>query len=287
MLKITPLTPMIGAEIGAIDLSRPVADEEFATIKQALLKYQVIFFRNQTLSNEAFVAWGERFGPLMKHPAASKHHPDLDKLAVVRADETTRNAFGEGWHSDQSALPEPPTISMLYINTLPDVGGDTLWSSTYGAYDALSAPVKRLVNTLSVFHNNLKPNRGYVFTGSGRVMHFEQPLVIRHPDTQRCALFANRLATTHIPQLAWAESEALLAFLYAHIEQPRFQCRFRWSKNTVALWDNRCTQHTAVWDYFPQVREGVRLTVRGHALAAAFPEQVAWTDERPVAARLE
>lgn len=287
MLKILPLTPALGAEITGMDLSRPMSTDEFRSISNAMLEHQVIFFRNQTLSNEAFVAWGERFGPLMKHPAASKQHPDLDKLAVVRADETTRNAFGEGWHSDQSALPEPPTISMLYLNTLPDVGGDTLWSSTYRAYETLSAPMKQLVNTLSVFHNNLKPNRGYVFTGSGRVMHFEQPLVIRHPDTQRCALFANRLATTHIPQLTWAESEALLAFLYAHIEQPRFQCRFRWTKNALAMWDNRCTQHTAVWDYFPQVREGVRLTVQGQPLIAAFPDQVQWTKERPVAARLE
>lgn len=117
--------------------------------------------------------------------------------------------------------------------------------------------------------------------------HNEHPVVVRHPVTQRCSLFVNRLATTHIPQLAWPESEALLAFLYSHMEQPRFQCRFRWSKDTIAIWDNRCTQHTVVWDYFPQVREAVRVTTEGTAPIAAFPDLAIKSNELVVRTKVE
>jgi taurine dioxygenase len=272
MLNVIAITPTLGAEVCDVDLVGDISEALFQSIASALWRYQVLFFRNQNLTQNEFACFSRRFGSLMKHPVPSKRHPTIDELTQVRADETSKHVFGDGWHSDQSALAIPPSLSLLYVNTLPEVGGDTLWCSTYAAYEKLSEPFKALVNGLTAFHNNLKPSKGYILAPNGAMAHNEHPVVIRHPITGRNALFVNRFATTHIPQLAWGESEALLGYLYSHIEHVRFQCRFRWSKNTIAIWDNRCTQHTVVWDYFPSVREALRATVVGEVPVAAFPD---------------
>jgi taurine dioxygenase len=261
--EVTPLTPTIGAEITGVKLGARLSDGAFEAIQDALFRHQVLFFREQKLSPSSFLAFARRFGPVTPHPSLRYKHAEHEELAVVRADETSQHVFGLGWHADQTAQETPPLLSMLYLTEAPALGGDTLWSSMYAAYDALSEPMKAFLATLTAAHNSLKPLEGYIMGASRNMIHNEHPVITRHPVTGRPSIFVNRTMTTNIPQLRWAESEALLSFLYQHAEAPRFQCRFRWTADTVAIWDNRSTQHTVVWDYAPQVRQAVRATVEG------------------------
>jgi taurine dioxygenase len=280
-LAIDKVTPTIGAEISGVDLKQPLSAGIVRAIKQALWDHQVIFFRNQRLTAEALHAFAKRLGRLSAHPSTKFRHPRIHELTFVTADETSTQVFGLGWHTDQSAQETPPIASLLYVTEAPDLGGDTLWSSMYAAYEALSQPMKTFLGGLTAFHNGLKPAQGYVMAPANTMLHNEHPVVTRHPETGRPALFVNRFQTTHIPQLTWSESEALLSFLYAHAEQPRFQCRFRWRDNSLALWDNRAAQHTVVWDYYPKVRRALRATLAGPAVLAMDPVRALKTNEQP------
>lgn len=155
--------------------------------------------------------------------------------------------------------------SILHIRTLPDVGGDTMFANMYAAYEALSAPMQKLLAGLNAVHDGELLYRGrYTSADAGRVYpKATHPVIRTHPVTGRQALFVNSFFTSHIEGLKKAESEALLAFLFRHIETPEFACRFRWEKDSVAFWDNRSTQHHALWDYFPATRSGTRVTVQG------------------------
>jgi taurine dioxygenase len=158
--------------------------------------------------------------------------------------------------------------SILRMFTVPECGGDTLFASMYAAYDTLSDRMKDLLDGLTAVHDGGPYYRGVnTILGrddAGRVYpRAEHPVVRTHPVSGRKCLFVNSMFTTRIPELPAAESQALLAFLFDHVKNPQFQCRFRWRRNSIAFWDNRCTQHYAVWDYFPHVRSGYRVTVRG------------------------
>jgi taurine dioxygenase len=172
---------------------------------------------------------------------------------------------GEDWHSDVSCDPEPPMGSVLYMKELPAVGGDTLFASMYAAYDALSEPMKRMLEGMTALHRGEHVYRGrYGVNDAGRVFpEAEHPVIRTHPVSGRKALFVNRFFTTRIVQLSRLESEGVLGMLYRHIETPEFHCRFRWRVNSVAFWDNRCAQHHALWDYYPQRRHGHRVTIKG------------------------
>jgi taurine dioxygenase len=155
--------------------------------------------------------------------------------------------------------------SILYLTEVPPEGGDTLFASMYTAYDRLSPPVRRLVEGMTAVHDGEPVYRGrfgYTMTEKG-FPKAEHPVVRTHPVTGRKALFVNRNFTTRIKELSRLESDALLEMLYRHAETPEFQCRFRWQPNSIAFWDNRCAQHHAMWDYFPQHRHGYRVTVKG------------------------
>jgi len=166
---------------------------------------------------------------------------------------------------DVSCDAEPPMGSILYLKEVPPEGGDTLFASMYAAYDKLSPPIKQLVEGLTAIHDGEPVYRGrfgYAATEKG-FPKAEHPVVRTHPVTGRKALFVNRNFTTQIKELSRLESDALLEMLYRHAETPEFQCRFRWQPNSVAFWDNRCAQHHAMWDYFPQHRHGYRVTIKG------------------------
>lgn len=267
-IAVKRLTPAIGAEIGGVDLAAPIPDAVFAEIERAFAENLVIFFRDQMLTPEAHLAFGRKFGELHVHPAAPSEagHPEL---MVIATDENSPRANGEGWHSDVSCDAEPPLGSMLYIRTCPEVGGDTLFANMYAAYDLLSEGMKRRLEGLQAVHDGEHVYRG-LYANLGvtdrpvypRSVH---PVVRTHPVTRRKALFVNSGFTTAIVGLSPDESDALLRYLFGHLAHPLFQCRFRWTPGTLAFWDNRCAQHQAIWDYWPERRYGNRATIKGDA----------------------
>ncbi len=264
--SIRPLTPVIGAEIHGVDLDR-LDEPTFQRIQQAFTDCGVIFFRDQDISVESQKALGERFGELVIHP----NDPGLDghpEVMIIHADETSVRVAGERWHSDVSCAECPPMGSILHMHVVPEHGGDTLFASMYAAYEALSDRMKSLLDGLTAIHDGgpyyREANRLIGRDDGGREYpHAEHPIVRTHPVSGRKALFVNQMFTVRIPELPQVESDAILAFLFAHVQRPDFQCRFRWQPNSIAFWDNRCTQHHAVWDYWPETRSGFRVTIRG------------------------
>jgi taurine dioxygenase len=264
-IEVDKLTPHVGAEIRGVDLRRPLDEPTFKAIHAALVDNGVVFFRDQHLTPDQQKDFGRLFGELHAHPAAPSLLSGHPEILVIHADETSKHVAGENWHSDVSCDPEPPMGSILYMHELPPVGGDTLFASMYAAYDALSEPMKRFLEPLTAMHEGEHVYRGrYGVDDAGRVFpKAEHPVIRTHPDSGRRALFVNGGFTTRIVELARAESDALLQFLFRHLETPEFQCRFRWQVNSVAFWDNRSVQHHAMWDYYPQRRHGHRVTIRG------------------------
>ena len=264
-IQVDKLTPHAGAEIRGVDLSQPLDERTFKEIHDALIDSGVIFFRDQHLTPDQQKAFGRLFGELHMHPAAPRELADHPEILVIHADEKSKHVAGENWHSDVSCDLEPPMGSILYMHELPPVGGDTLFASMYAAYEALSEPMKRLLEPLTALHEGEHVYRGrYGVDDTGKTFpKAEHPVVRTHPVSGRKALYVNGGFTTRIVQLKRPESDALLQFLYRHVETPEFHCRFRWQVNSIAFWDNRCMQHHAMWDYYPQRRHGHRVTVRG------------------------
>jgi taurine dioxygenase len=264
-IQVEKVTPLAGAEIRGVDLARPLDERTFKEVHAALIDNGVIFFRDQHLTPEQQKAFGRLFGELHLHPAAPREVPEHPEILVIHADENSKHVAGENWHSDVSCDLEPPMGSILYMHELPPVGGDTLFASMYAAYDALSEPMKRFLEPLTAMHEGEHVYRGrYGVNDTGKVFpKAEHPVVRTHPVSGRKALYVNGGFTTRIVQLKRAESDAVLQFLYRHVETPEFHCRFRWQVNSVAFWDNRCMQHHAMWDYYPQRRHGHRVTIKG------------------------
>jgi taurine dioxygenase len=249
--------------VHGVDLAH-LDDATFDEIHAAWMQHLVLFFRDQVLTPEQHLAFGRRFGPLHLHPAAPYAH-GIPELMVIHTDKDSFRNNGGGWHTDVSADAAPPLGTILHLHTLPAQGGDTLFANMYAAFAALSPALRGFLGTLSAEHvssyegtyGDHRPQRE-----SPRAVH---PVVRTHPVTRRQALFVNPGFTRRIVGLTRAESDALLAYLFEHARQPRFQCRFRWEKNSVAMWDDRCTWHMAIWDYYPETRSGLRVTVQGDA----------------------
>ena len=263
-IEIRRVTPLIGAEIGGIDLSQPLGNQTFQEVHDALMEHQVIFFRDQHMDHAQQKAFGRRFGELHVHPAAPSV-PGHPEVMIIHADANSKFVNGEAWHSDVSCEEEPPLGSVLYMRVLPEVGGDTLFANMYAAYEALSEPMRRMLAGLTAVHDGEGLYRGrYGTDDRGKVYpRAVHPVIRTHPVTGRQALFVNSFFTTRIVELSKPESDALLAFLFRHIETPEFSCRFRWEPNSVAFWDNRSCQHHALWDYYPHTRSGTRVTIKG------------------------
>jgi alpha-ketoglutarate-dependent taurine dioxygenase len=265
-IEVRKSTPHIGAEIHGIDLSRPLSDEQFRDVHAALMDNLVIFFRDQKLSLERHKELGARFGKLHFHPAAPRVFPEHPEVFVIKADENSTYVAGEDWHSDVSCDAEPPMGTILYLTEVPpDGGGDTLFANMYLAYDRLSPRIRTLLDGMTAIHDGEQLYRGrYGNDDTGKVYpRAEHPVVRTHPVTGRKSLYVNRFFTTRIVGLSKIESDGLLQMLFRHIETPEFQVRFRWQPGSIAFWDNRCAQHRALWDYYPNRRYGHRVTVCG------------------------
>jgi taurine dioxygenase len=275
-LTIAPLNPVIGAAIGGLDLSQPLSSEQFAEVNAALNAHHVLVFRDQHLSREDHKRFGGMFGPLHVHPYHVKESlpehartgPARDpEILVVKADQTSRFVAGEEWHTDVTCDERPPMGSMLYITQTPESGGgDTAFASTIRAFEALSPTLQAFLETLSATHDGAKPYTGGYGQAAppGGWPKSIHPVVITHPGNGRKVLNVNRGFTTRINELDRKEGDALLEFLWRHIESHlEFQCRVRWEPDTLVFWDNRCTQHHAVWDYYPHSRYGERVSIVG------------------------
>ena len=236
-------------------------------IRRALLQHLVIFFRDQPLSLHALREMGCAFGDLHIHPS----YPPIDGypgIMRIHTDVNSKVYAGRRWHSDVSCDAEPPMGSILHLHEVPETGGDTLFASMYAAYEALSDPVKAMLDGLDAMHESAHNYGGYFGAPKDALRDREfpanaHPIVHRHPETGRKALFVNETFTTHIVGVSPAESQGILDMLYRHINQPRFHCRFRWRNDSVAFWDNRAAQHHALWDYYPATRSGHRATIGG------------------------
>jgi taurine dioxygenase len=276
-LELRPLAGALGAEIGGVDLARPLEPRQFAEIRRAFLEHLVIFFRDQTLTPQQHEAFSARFGALSRMPYVKPldDHPDI--IAVLKeADERKISVFGGAWHSDFSFLDEPPLGSVLYALETPSYGGDTLWSNMYAAYDALSAGMKRLLDSLVALHSgsvygvdgipkDLRTSRSIAISRNNPEADIERghPAIRVHPETGRKALFVNPIYPTRFDGMTREESAPILDFLYAHATRPEFTCRFRWRARSLALWDNRCAMHYAINDYDGQRRLMHRTTIAG------------------------
>ena len=268
-MQILPTTPVIGAEVRGVNLGQ-LSDNEFAQLHNAFIEHQVLFFYDQAvLSPDEQVAFASRFGPLHSHPAAPtlEGHPEV---FVIHAHAKSKVANGNGWHTDVSCDAEPPLATMLQLHTLPRCGGDTLFTSTYAAFETLSPKLQEYLSKLSAHHESAHIYRGrYSDRGVDdkdiRYPTALHPIVRTHPQSGRHALYVNPSFTTRVDGLKPQESRTLLQLLYEHQQRPEFQVRFTWQPNAVALWDNRCTQHFALWDYWPEERKGHRVTVLGEA----------------------
>jgi taurine dioxygenase len=256
-ITAAPLTPRIGALISGVDLTAPLTNEQVDDLHRAIAEHQVIFFRDQPLDPTSLSRLGRHFGALQPH--ALKGLPDFPEVRKLHADATSEHVAGEEWHSDMTCAKKPPMGSILYLHTLPMLGGDTAFASMYAAYDALSDRMKAYLEGLTATHDGRLAFGRFDPTGSYPVA--VHPVIRTHPVTGKKVLFVNKGFTSHINGVPPAESEALLRFLFEHVQNAYFQVRFRWEPHSVAFWDNRCTQHLAIWDYYPQVRSGFRVQI--------------------------
>ena len=265
-IVVDKLTPIIGAEISGIDLSKPLGNRQHDELHRALAENLVIFFRDQHITPEQHLAFGRLFGDLHVHPAAP-HVEGHRELMIIHADKDSPRANGEVWHSDVSCDEEPPMGSILYIKQCPPKGGDTLFASMYAAYEALSDRMKAYLEGLKAVHDGEGVYRGlyknFGVADKPQYPRSEHPVVRTHPVTGKKRLFVNRGFTRGLVGVPRDEGDAILRYLYEHMENPLFQCRFRWRENSIAFWDNRCAQHRAMWDYWPHTRHGNRVTVAG------------------------
>lgn len=262
-ISVEPYGPHLGAEISNIDITKPLSDIQCAELKQALQDHLVIFFRDQHLDFESHQNFGRIFGELITHSGGVGGVEGYPYVVQIHADENSEGVAGEAWHSDLSCNEEPPLGSILYLHTVPRMGGDTLFSSMYAAYDALSDKMKAYLDGLYAVHDGEHVYRKYTKDPSKRFPCSVHPIVRRNPVTGRKALFADAQYTTEIVGVPRTESKGILAFLAEHCQNPEFQVRFRWQPHSVAFWDNRYAEHHAVWDYFPHVRSGYRVTIKG------------------------
>jgi taurine dioxygenase len=261
--QIKRLAPALGAEVRGVDLAQ-AGDAEVEALKALLCKHMVLFFPGQTVSVDEHVALGRRFGPLEGHPNLKNPYTPHTELFELAA---THGGVADEWHTDITFRDEPALMSILHMVRCPETGGDTMWSNLCQAYEELSAPMKEMLEGMTALHDALPHN------------HPEQmavhPVIRRHPVTGAKALYVNEHFTRRLVEMNAEESEALLRFLTGWVQKPRFTVRYRWAEGTLAMWDNRCTQHFVLND-FEGERVIQRVTIMGDRPEGAEPRWEPW-----------
>ncbi|MGD8810798.1 MAG: TauD/TfdA family dioxygenase [Gammaproteobacteria bacterium] len=273
-IEVKPIAGACGAEVFGVDLSKPLDDRAFAEVKKAFLDHQVIFFRDQDITEDQHKEFGRRFGTLNIHPRylPLEGHPEI--FPIRKEPEHSKNVGGV-WHQDLTHLSEPPLGSILYALEVPPAGGDTMFANQYLAYEALSDGMKGMLSEMTAMHDNrIQSNKVAAERNAERASKLrvdnqedepecEHPVVITHPDTGRKALFVNIIRTHRFAGMTEDESRPLIRYLCEHATRPEFTCRFRWRKGSIAFWDNRCVMHYALNDYHGYRRYMNRVTVNG------------------------
>lgn len=275
-LQITPLSVHTGAEISGVDLCHPLTTDHVDQIRNALLKWRVVFFRGQELTHPQHISFAKRFGdPTPGHVIFGSHsdYPEIYpvvKHRTAQAGNVSVKRAWTGWHTDITAAINPPSASILRSVVLPPYGGDTQWLNMAKAFEALSLPMQEFLSSLRAIHQykralDPKDKSGYNELIEDKAMVSEHPLVTIHPETGEKMLFTNSAYVDHIVGLTPRESQCLLEYLWEHCLQPEFTIRFRWSAGSIAFWDNRATQHQAIGDVFDTdfSRELYRITLNG------------------------
>lgn len=252
---VRDVSPFIGSEISGIDLKQPLDAETIAQLRQLVVTRGVLFFREQFLSPEQQLAFTSKFGQVNTEGPKRPGAP----IAGVSAFDSRDEIYGRvsRWHADGTHAEAPGTIKTLLAHQLPEIGGDTIWSSAEAAYDRLAEPLKRLAEELTAVHATTPLRatewgspRGF----GGQFIWSEHPVVTVHPETGRKALFVSPRYTPEIVGLRPHESAAVLKVFFDHLTQPEFQVRFSWTPGSIVLWDNRTALHYAVDDYDDAVR---------------------------------
>ncbi len=262
-LEVKPLAAALGAEVRGIDLAA-ATPADAAKIKALLLEHLVLFFPGQTLTIAEHVAFGRHFGPLEAHPNLKNpftEHPELFELAA------SQGGIADEWHTDLTFLASPSVMSILRMVKCPALGGDTMWTNLCAAYDELSPALRELCDGLSALHDALPHGKPEQMA--------RHPVVRVHPETGRRVLYVSEHFTRRIIELSHPESRMLLEFLTHWAHEERFTVRYRWSEGTIAIWDNRCTQHFVVND-FEGERIIQRVTVMGDRPQGDAPRWDAW-----------
>ncbi len=258
-LEIAPLSGSLGAEIHGVSLAQ-AGPADAGRIQSLLIEHQVLFFPGQHLSPDEHIAFGRLFGALQPHPnlAADGERPEFFELRAVSG----AGGVADEWHSDLSCQAEPSQLSILQMVKCPPVGGDTMWASMYKAYDELSPAMQDFCEGLSALHD--------AHAHGNTEQTAVHPVVRVHPVTRKKSLFVNEHFTRRIVELSHDESDPLLRFLTRWVTSPRFTVRYRWTQGTIAIWDNRCTQHHVLND-FEGARVIQRVTVMGDRPEPARP----------------
>ncbi len=265
-----------GAEISGVDASRPLGAEVVAELRRALAEHCVIFLRGQDLTPEQQKTFARHFGPLAQTPfiKSLEGHPEMMRI-IREPQEAKKLNFGGRWHSDMTFSPEPVLGTCLYARESPAVGGDTIWTNQMLAFEALSPALQKTLERLRVMHSakrsygpqgtyaddDLKSMR--IKASEAALKEQAHPCIRTHPDTGRKILFVNWVYAIRFEGMTEEESAPLLDFLNRHSQRPEFQIRFRWRQGSLALWDNRSTQHIAVNDYPGYRRVMDRVTIAG------------------------
>lgn len=272
-IGVSPIAGALGAEIAGVDIGKGLDEPTVVAVRQALLDHLVIFFHDQEIASDSFMAFARAFGEPAQYPMLPgiDGYPMINEIAKY---EHEANNFGGIWHADTTYLECPPMGSMLYALEVPPFGGDTMWANQYLAYETLSETMRGVLDGLVAVSTSAKADvsktREDMIRNAGEkaptCQHMaEHPVVRTHPETGRKSLFVNVAHTSHFKGMTEAESAPILSYLFDHQVRPEFTCRFRWRKGSLAFWDNRASQHHPINDYHGYRRVMRRITLAGES----------------------
>ena len=276
LIDVRPKSGAVGAEIFGVDLNKEISKEQFLQIRKAFGEFGVIFFRDQYLTPDKEIEFAEKWGIIN----INRFFTNVDgypKIAMVLKEANQKQNIGGAWHTDHTYDTEPAMGSILFAHEVPKKGGDTMFASMYSAYENLSEGLKKTLDGMQARHSSRhvfgKARASRNDDTVGRIRNSEtanqdalHPVIIKHPETGRKALYVNPTFTLGFDGWTDVESKPLLEYLYEHATKPEFTCRFKWEKGSIAFWDNRSTWHLAINDYHGERRLMHRITIEGRKL---------------------
>ena len=275
-ILIKPTSGSMGVEIHNVDLSKELSDSLFSEIRETFIAHGLIFFRDQELTPDDHLRFAKRWGEININRFFVKVE-GYDQIAEVRKDADQKINIGGAWHTDHSYDQVPAMGSILLAKETPKIGGDTLFTNMYRAYETLSDGMKKTLESMKACHSSrhvFGAHTGYSKASNQRIGNPElatqdaiHPVIITHPESKRKALYVNPEFTVNFEGWTVEESKPLLDYLTEHTTQQENTTRFQWEPGSIAFWDNRCTWHFALNDYPGETRLMHRITVEGSALS--------------------